>query len=136
MTDTLTDIGAGLVVGGLTVSAVWGFFWLAIGLIGWRRGTCGWGIVMKGLAGGFIPLSLVIGLSWWRVGGGSDELWFMSGLVGVPALLLALSLRSMPDGRTAGTHLLEGVRSLRADLLGAHQGCAGCPHGRDHETYR
>jgi hypothetical protein len=128
--------GAGFLAGGLAVSTVWGIFWFGIGLIGWSRRTCGWRIVLKGLAGGFVPLFLLLGLLWWRGGSGYDGLWFASGLVGMPAFLSILSLRPMPDGKTAGMHMVEGVRFLMADLLGTHQGCGGCNHAHDHETCR
>jgi len=134
MTEALVDFGMGFLVGGLAVSTAWGLFWFALGLIGWNRRTCGWRIVMKGLAGGFVPLSLLLGLVWWRGGSGYVGLWFVSGLVGMPALLSILSLRPMPDGKTAGTHFLEGVRLLMADLLGTHQGCGGCDHAHNHKT--
>ena len=130
------DFGAGFFAGGLAVSSVWGFFWFGIGLIGWKRRTCGWGIVMKGLAGGVVPLSLLLGLLWWRGGSGDDGWWFPSGSAGIPVLFVLLSLRPMPDGRTAGSHLIEGIRSLAEDLLGGHQGCGGCRPERDHETCR
>lgn len=136
MTKPLMDFGAGFLAGGLAVSTVWGMFWFVIGLIGWRRRTCGWDIVRKGLAGGFVPCSLLIGLVWWHSGNGYGGVWFASGLAGIPVLLVLLSLRSMPDGRTAGSHLIEGIRSLMTDLLGAHQGCGGCRPDRDHETCR
>ena len=128
------DFGAGFLAGGLAVSTAWGLFWLGIGLIGWNRRTCGLGIVLKGLAGGFAPLSLLLGLLWWRGGSGHVGVWFASGLVGMPALLSILSLRSIPDGKTAGAHFFEGVRFLMADLLGAHRGCGGCDHAHDHKT--
>ncbi|QPD05139.1 MAG: hypothetical protein Nkreftii_002913 [Candidatus Nitrospira kreftii] len=134
MTEAFVDFGAGFLAGGLAVSTAWGLFWLAIGLIGWNRRTCRGGIVIKGIAGGFVPLSLLLGLLWWRGGSGYDGVWFASGLVGMPALLSILSLRRMPDGKTAGTHFFEGVRFLMSDLLGAHRGCGGCDHAQDHKT--
>lgn len=136
MMNSLIAIGVGFLVGGLAVSTVWGMFWFVIGLIGLSRRTCGWDIVAKGLAGGVVPCSLLLGLLWWRGDGGDDGIWFASGLAGVPALLVLLSLRSMPDGKMAGTHLLEGIRSLQADLLGARRGCGGCHPEHDHETCR
>ncbi len=136
MTKSLMDFGAGFLAGGLAVSTVWGMFWLVIGLIGWSRRTCGWNIVGKGLVGGVVPGSLLIGLVWWHSGNGYDGVWFASGLAGIPVLLMLLSVRPMPDGKRAGSHLIEGIRSLMVDLLGAHQGCGGCRSGRDHGTCR
>lgn len=136
MKDAFLDFGVGFFAGGLAVSTAWGIFWLVIGLIGWSRRTCGLDVVAKGLAGGVIPCSLVIGLVWWYRGSGHDVVWFMSGLTGIPALLTILSLRPMPDGKTAGAHFVEGIRSLRATLLGTGRGCGGCHPEHDHETCR
>jgi hypothetical protein len=136
MMETLMDFGTGFLAGGLAVSMVWGLFWFVIGVIGWSRRTCGWSIVSKGLAGGLVSCSLLIGLLWWRGESGYDGVWFASGLLGMPGLLLILSLRPMPDGKTAGMHLLGGVRSLMGDLLGGHQRCDGCHLQGDHETCR
>lgn len=136
MTKALMEFGAGFLAGGLAVSTVWGMFWFVIGLIGWSRRTCRWTVVTKGLAGGFVPGSLLTSLVWWHGGSEDDGVWFASGLAGIPALLLLLSLRPMPDGKTAGSYLIEGIRSFMADLLGAHRGCGGCRPERDHETCR
>lgn len=83
-----------------------------------------------------MPSLLLMGLVWWRSGAGSEKLWFGVGLAGIPTVLLVLSLRRMPDGKLAGTHLLEGIRSLMGEILGTHQGCGGCDHEHDHETCR
>lgn len=136
MMETLMDFGTGFLIGGLAVSMVWGLFWFVIGVIGWSRRTCGWSIMSKGLAESLVSFSLLIGLLWWHGGSGYDGLWLASGLLGMPGLLLILSLRPMSDGKTAGMHLLEGVRSLVADLLGRHQRCDGCHPQGNHETCR
>jgi hypothetical protein len=136
MTQPLMDFGIGFLTGGLAVSAAWGFFWFVIGVIGRTRRTCGWEVVMKGLVGGVVPLSLLLGLLWWHGGSGDGGWWFLSGLPGIPALLVLLSLRPMSGGGTAGSHLIEGIRSLMTDLLEAHQGCGGCCPEREHETCR
>lgn len=135
MMETLIDFGAGFLAGGLAVSMVWGLFWFVIGVVGRSRRTCGWSTVSKGLVGGFVSFSLLIGLLWW-CGSGYDGVWFASGLLGMPGLLLILSLRPMPDGKMAGMHLLEGVRALVEDLLGGHQRCDGCHSQGDHEICR
>lgn len=136
MTKAFMDFGAGFLAGGLAVSTVWGMFWFVVGLIGWSRRTCEWTVVIKGLAGSVVPCVLFAGLVWWHGGSGDDGVWVTSGLAGIPALLLLLALRPMSDGKTAGVHLLEGARSLMADLLGARQECGGCRPERDHETCR
>ncbi|MGE0643062.1 MAG: hypothetical protein AB7P24_05275 [Nitrospira sp.] len=132
--SALIDIGIGLLVGGLAVSTAWGMFWFAIGLIGLNRNTCGWDIVTKGFAGWCVPCSLLLGLLWWRGDSGDVGVWFASGLAGIPALLVLLSLRSMPDGKMAGSHLVEGIRALQAELLRAQRGCGGCHPEHDHES--
>jgi hypothetical protein len=134
MTDAVVDSVAGFFAGGLALSAAWGFFWLAISLIGRSRGTCGWRVVFMGLVGGLVPLALAIALVWWM--GGPERLTsvFAVGLMGMPTVLSGLWLRRMPDGQRAGTHLAAGVRHLKDDLLGLHQGCGGCHDGHDHKT--
>jgi hypothetical protein len=136
MMGPFMDFGTGFFAGGLAVSIVWGLFWFVIGLVGRSRRACGWSIVGKGLAGGFVSCSLLISLLWCRGESGYDGVWFASGALGMPGLLLVLSLRPMPDGKTAGMHLREGVRSLVEDLLGGHRRCDGCHSRGDHEACR
>ncbi len=132
MTQVVLELLAGVVTGGLVLSAAWGLFWLAISSVGLSRGTCGWPVVLKSFVGGFVPLCLALVLLWWM--GGVERLTsvFAVGLAGMPMVLMGLWLRRMPDGRWAGTHLSAGVRHLRDQLLGRHQGCGGCDEGHDH----
>jgi hypothetical protein len=132
MVRMLIDFGAGVLVGGLSVSAGWGLFWLGIGLVGLARGTCGWRVVANGLTVGLLPLFLIAGLVWWTGGTGAGPA-FGAGLLGVPIVLCGLAWRQAPDGRRAGRHLLAGVRRLMDDLLGRHRGCGGCDHEHHHE---
>jgi hypothetical protein len=134
MTDVVIDSLAGFLTGGLALSSAWGFFWLAISLVGLNRGTCGWRVVFMGLVGGLVPLALAIVLVWWM--GGPERLTsvFAVGLMGMPTVLSGLWLRRMPDGQRAGTHLVAGVRHLMEELLGVHRGCGGCHDGHDHKT--
>lgn len=136
MTEILIDSVAGFLTGGLALSAVWGLFWLVISLVGLGRGTCGRRIVFMSSVGGLVPLALAIALVWWM--GGLERLTsgFAVGLLGMPAVLVGLWLRRMPDGQRAGAHLAAGVRHLMEDLLGVHQGCGGCHDGHDHGTGR
>lgn len=126
MTDVLIDSCAGFLTGGLVLSAAWGLFWLAISLVGLRRGTCGRRLVRMSLVGGCVPLVLAITLVWWM--GDLERMTsvFAVGLVGMPTILAGLWLRRMPDGRRAGTHLAASVRHLMGDLLGPHRECGDC----------
>jgi hypothetical protein len=136
MMDVLIDSGAGFLTGGLALSAAWGLFWLAIGLVGLSRGTCGRRIVFMSLVGGCVPLALAIALVWWMGDLGRMTSVFAMGLMGMPAVLAGLWFRRMSDGQRAGTHLAASVRHLRGDLLGMHQGCGDCRDGHDHGTCR
>lgn len=136
MIDVLIDGCAGLLTGGLALSAAWGFFWLTISLVGLSRRTCEWRIVFMGLVGGFVPLALAIPLVWWMGHLERMTIAFVTGLMGMPTVLVALWLRRMPDGRRAGTHLAAGVRHLMENLLGVHHGCGDCRDGHDHGTGR
>ena len=134
MMHPLIEFVLGFVTGGLVVSAAWGLFWLGVSLIGRGRGTCGWSVVLKSTVAGVVPLSLVGLLLWWLGGAAGMTLVFGAGLIGMPTVLLGLWMRWMPDGRRAGTHMVEGVRQLMAELLGTQQGCGGCQHEHKHET--
>ncbi|HEX6727146.1 MAG TPA: hypothetical protein VF078_07300 [Nitrospira sp.] len=135
MTDVLIDSVAGFLTGGLALSAAWGLFWLAIGLVGLSRRTCGWRVVFMSVVGGCVPLALAIALVWWM--GGHERLTsvFAVGLMGMPVVLAGLWLRRMPDGQRAGMHLAAGVRHLMENLLVVHQGCGGCHDGHDHTPH-
>ena len=132
MTQLFIDVGLGFLAGGLAISTAWGFFWLVVSLVGLRRATCGWPIVLKSLVGGMVPLSLMVAVLWWL--GGIEHITFLfgAGLVGMPMVLSGLWLRRMADGQRAGTHLIAGIQHLKSEILGSHQGCGGCHH--DHET--
>lgn len=132
MVRRVIDFGTGVLVGGLSVSAGWGLFWLGVGLVGLARRTCGWRVVANSLTVGLLPLFLIAGLLWWTGGTGAGSA-FGAGLLGVPIALCGLAWRQAPDGRRAGTHMLDGVRRLMDDLLGRHRGCGGCDHGHHHE---
>lgn len=126
------NFGTGVLVGGLSLSAGWGLFWLGVGLVGLARRTCGWRVVANGLTVGLLPLFLIAGLVRWTGGTVADPA-FGAGLLGMPALLCGLAWRRAPDGRRAGTHMLGGVRQLMEDLLARHHGCGGCDHEHHHE---
>ena len=132
MTQTVFELLAGVVTGGLILSAAWGLFWLAISSVGLSRGTCGWPVVLKSCVGGFVPLCLALVVVWWMGGVERATAIFAVGLAGMPMVLLGLWMRRMPDGQRAGTHLSAGVQHLMGQLLGKHQGCGGCDEGHDH----
>ena len=136
MTDILIDSCAGFLTGGLALSAAWGLFWLTISLVGLSRRTCERRVVFMSLVGGFVPLALAIPLVWWMDHLERMTTAFAVGLIGMPAVLVALWLRRMPDGQRAGAHLAAGVRHLTGNLLGTHQGCGDCQDGHDHGTCR
>lgn len=136
MRDVLIDGCAGLLTGGLALSAAWGFFWSAISLVGLSRRTCARRIVFMSLVGGVVPLALAIALVWWMDHLERMTTAFAAGLLGMPAVLAALWLRRMPDGQRAGAHLAAGVRHLMGNLLGTHEGCGDCHDGHDHGTCR
>lgn len=125
------DFGTGLVIGGLGMSAAWGLFWLAIGLVGLRRGTCSGRVVLNSLLAGLAPMGLIVLLLWWR-GVAPEVGLFGAGLVGMPLLLAGLGCRKAPDGQRAGSHMLGGVRHLKDELLGRHRGCGGCSQEHDY----
>lgn len=133
MNQAVIDFGIGLLIGGLGLSALWGFFWLVVGLVGIGRQTCGWRVVVNSLAVGLPPVVLIIGLLWWQEGAREILSSFGIGLLGMPVVLLGFGLRQAPDGQRAGAHLLDGIRHLMDELLGKHQGCGGCSHEHDHE---
>ena len=124
--------GVGLLVGGLSLSACWGLFWLAIGTAGLIRGTCSWRVVLNSLTVGAVPLMLIVGLFWWRGGVCGVSSAFGMGMMGMPIVLLGFGLRKAPDGRQAWAHMLEGVRHLMDELLGRHHGCGECGEGHQH----
>jgi hypothetical protein len=136
MMQAFIDLFVGFLAGGFTISAVWGSFWTVIGLVGLSRKTCGWRIPLNGLTVGLVPLLLLMGLVWWSGGTEHKPIWLGAGLVGMPTLLVVLSLRMMPDGKLAGAHLLTSIQALMADILGTHQGCGGCDHEHGHENHR
>lgn len=129
----MIDFIVGLLIGGLGLSAAWGLFWCSIGLVGARRGSCSWRIVANSLTVGVIPLVLIIGLWWWAGDAEKTPVSFGIGLLGMPAVLMGFGLRRAPDGQRAGAHMMDGVRHLKDELLGKHQGCGGCAHEHDPE---
>ena len=123
----LLEFGTGVIIGGLSLSACWGLFWFAVGLMGFSRGTCGWRVLLNSIAVGLAPLLLVWAILWMK-SAGPLGVPFVAGLLLMPLALIALGLRSAPDGRRAGVHMIEGVRHLMDELLGKHQECGGCGH--------
>jgi hypothetical protein len=134
MQEALLDFGIGAIIGGLSLSACWGLFWLAVGTVGFSRGTCSWRVLLNSLVVGVVPLMLVSALLWMRGAPLRPSLAFAAGLSVMPLALLVFGLRSAPDGRRAGTHMLEGARHLIDELLGKHHECGGCGHNHGDET--
>ena len=134
MQSTILDFGTGALLGGLALSASWGWLWLSIGAVGYARGVCSLRIVLNSLAVGIAPL-LFGSLAWWmRAEPLSANVPFAAGLLVMPIIIVGLALRRASDGRRAGLHMAEGIRHLKDELLGAHHECGGCAH--DHGTNR
>ncbi len=122
------DFGMGLLIGGLLLSACWGWLWLVIGTIGLTRGTCSLRVVMNSLVVGVSPLLLGWGLCWMRTEALSPNAPFVAGLCVMPLFVAGLGLRKAPDGRRIGLHMIEGIGRLKDELLGTHHECGGCGH--------
>jgi hypothetical protein len=132
MHTAFIDFTTGVIIGGLGMSACWGWLWLTIGTVGLSRGTCSWRVVLNSLAVGVVPLLLGWALLWLRAEAFTIHTAFVLGIPVMPLVLTGLSLRPGSDGRRAGLHMIEGVRHLMDELLGTHRECGGCDH--DHGT--
>ena len=131
MQSSIIDFGTGVIVGGLVLSACWGWWWLGVGTVGYVRGICRRRVLVNSLVVGVSPLLLAWGLWWMRAEAFSSRMAFVGGLFVVPLVLTGLSLRKASDGRRVGRHLVEGIRHLKDELLGTHQECGGCGHDHD-----
>ena len=134
MQHTAMDFGTGVMIGGLALSACWGWLWLVISTMGLVRGVCRLAVVRNSMIVAIIPVLLGWGLWWLRPEAFSPTIAFVAGLFVVPLLLTALGLRKAADGRRAGLHMVEGIRHLKDELLGVHHECGGCGH--DHGADR
>ena len=134
MRTTVIDFGMGVVMGGLALSACWGWLWAVVGTIGAARGACRLRVVMNGLVVGISPI--VLGWAAWglRPQGFATNGAFVAGISVMPLLLTGLALRRAPDGRAVGVHLMDGIRHLNNELLGTHRDCGDCGH--DHGADR
>ncbi|HEU4684300.1 MAG TPA: hypothetical protein VFS39_07345 [Nitrospira sp.] len=128
------DFVFGVLAGGLAISMCWGLFWLVVVSLGVARRTCSWRPLANSLAVTLTPILFIWGLLKVRgevqPGGGA----LFAGLAIMPIVLTWLAVRRRPDGRMAGTQMLDGVRQLVERLLGKHRECGGCgdEHGQDH----
>lgn len=134
MQYSVIDFGIGVIIGGLALSASWGWLWLIISMVGLARGACRLRVVMNSLVVGVSPLMLAWGIWWLRAEAFSPQVAFVAGLCVLPLLFTGLGLRKAPDGRRVGRHMLEGISHLRDELLGMHRECGGCDH--DHGADR
>lgn len=132
MQDSVVDILVGTVIGGLLMSTMWGLFWFSIATAGLVRRTCGWRVLLNSFMALVIPALLAFGVIWIRGTVHIEHGSFVAGLVVIPVVLLVFGLRPAIDGQRAGLHMLEGMRHLKNQLLGKHQGCGGCGHEQDH----
>ena len=128
------DFVIGVIIGGLSLSACWGGFWLVIGAVGAARGVSNRRAVINSLVMGISPLLLGWAVWWMRAEGFPANRPFIAGILVMPALLLGLAMRRASDGRPVGLHMIEGIRHVKDQLLGTHQDCGDC--GRDHGADR
>jgi hypothetical protein len=133
MPQAVVNFGTGVILGGLALSACWGWLWAVIGTVGVARGVCSIRVVMNSLLVGISPLLLGGGVLWMRAETWSMDTAVAAGLLVMPLALVGLALRRASDGRRAGLHMAEGIRHLKDELLGTHHDCAGCghPHATD-----
>jgi hypothetical protein len=124
----IMDFGMGVILGGLVMSACWGWLWLVIGTIGFARGVCHPRVLVNSAVVGVSPI-LLGGVLWWMRGEGfSPNVVVAAGLLVMPLMVIGLGLRKASDGRRAGLHMAEGIRHLKDELLGAHHDCEACGH--------
>ena len=124
----LIDVGTGVIIGGLVLSACWGWLWLVIGTIGFARGVCHPRVLVNSAVVGVSPILLAWGLWWLRGEAFSPNGGVVAGLLVMPLTVIGLGLRKAPDGRLAGVHMVEGIRHLKDELLGVHHDCDACGH--------
>ena len=134
MQHTVLDFGMGAIIGGLALSACWGWLWLVIGTVGLARGVCRMRVVLNSLVVAISPLLIGWGIWWMRAEASLPNTAFVTGLFVMPLIVVGLGLRKVSDGRRAGRHMAEGMRHVKDELLGMHHGCGDCGH--DHGTDR
>jgi hypothetical protein len=124
----------GVIMGGLALSACWGWLWLVIGTVGVARGVCRFRVVTNSLVVGTTPLLLGWAVWWIRPEAFSPHAAFVAGMFVMPLLLTGLGLRRASDGRAVGLHMAEEVGRLKDQLLARHHECGDC--GSDHGSDR
>lgn len=130
MIETAISLALGLVLGGFGVSACWGLFWSIFAIVGALRGASKWQVVRASLTAGIVPLLIAVAVVWMMDPGRMGTWSFLLGMVGVPATLLGLGLRKLPDGSRVGERLIGGAQTMMDTMLGRHHGCGGC--GEEH----
>jgi hypothetical protein len=126
----MIDFVTGALLGGLALSACWGWLWVVIGAVAFARGTAAGRVMAHSLTVGVIPLLLASGAWVIRHDMIASDLALITGLFVIPLTVVALGLRRGPDGRRAALHMLEGIRHLKDELLDVHHDCGGCGHNR------
>jgi len=132
MIEIAASILIGILVGGLSVSAGWGLFWLVLASVGLARGTSGWKVVRAGFMAGAVPLALLLWIVFAMDEGRLGTWPFALGLAAVPAALIGLGMRKLPDGTRVAGRLFGGTQVMMDTILGRHRECGGCGDEHHH----
>lgn len=132
MVETGISFAFGVVLGGLAVSACWGLFWLTLASVGLARGTSTWKVVRASAMAAVVPTAL-FAVACMAVNPARMESWsFLLGVPAVPATLVMLAMRRLPDGTRVGARLIGGAHAMIDTILGRHHECGGCEHEHHH----
>jgi hypothetical protein len=134
MIDAILLIAVGFAAAALALITSWSVVWMAIGMVGAVRRTCGWMFVLSGLSASLIS-GLSLGAILWGIAParlGSPA--FASGIAGMAVMLVVAAAWKLPDGRRLGPAFWEGSRLLLSQVWGLHreEAEAGCGHCHEH----
>ena len=134
MWNILMGFGLGVLTGGLSLSTCWGLFWLTIGMMGFSRGACSWRVLGNSFAATLASVLLTWTVFWMRGEVSALSGPFVAGVSVMPLALVGLGLRSAPDGRRIGAHMIKAVRHQISELLDQHHDCGGCQDEEPHKA--
>jgi hypothetical protein len=126
MPSAVIDLATGALLGGLALSACWGWLWVVIGAVALTRGARVGRVMIHSFTVGVSPLLLAWAAWWIRRDVIVSDVAFVTGLFVMPLAVFGLGLRRAADGRRAASHMVEGIRHLKDELLGVHHDCGGC----------